>query len=104
MANNFERLYSFDYNEDRAIRILEKFDIEKYQFVTKNGRTSLIITINLNIYWIEMSDRCDEMIVYKKRIRNRGTKSQKEYIDEIARFKNDAVYNSIKLVVRDNNL
>ena len=104
MANNFERLYSFDYNEDRAIRILEKFDIEKYHFVTKNGRTSLIITINLNIYWIEMSDKCDEMSVYKKRIMKRGTRSQQEYIDEIARFKNDAIYNSIKLVVRDNKL
>lgn len=104
MANSFERLYSFDYNEERAIRILKKFDIEKYHFVTKMGRTSLIIQVNLNTYWIELSDKCDEMVVYKKRIRNRGTKSQKEYIDEIARFKNDAIYNSIKVVVRDNKL
>ena len=102
MVNDFERLYSFDYNEDRAIRILEKFDIEKYHFVTKMGRTSLIITINLNTYWIELSDRCDEMIVYKKRIMKRGTRSQQEYIEIVARFKNDAIYYAIKWCSEDN--
>ena len=104
MTNNFEKLYSFDLHEERTIRILKKFGIEKYHFVTTYGVTSLIVDIGLNNYRIEPHMYEGKMVILKKKISRRGQKHQHERMDIIASFDNDAIYNSIRACSMDNTL
>lgn len=91
-------------NEERVIKTLRVFGIERYHFATKMGKTIVIIQINLNTYWLEMFDMCDEIIVYKKKFQRRGTKKQKDYMEMVAKFKSDAIYSSINMIFEDSQL
>lgn len=98
------KLSSFDENEERTKKILEKFGIDRYHFVTINGFRALIIDINLNNYRIEVDDYNEELLVRKKKYTRRGQRHKKEYMEVIRSFKNDAIYSSIKFVSEDSQL
>ena len=91
-------------NEERVIETLKMFGIEKYHFATKKGKTIVITQINLNTYWLEISDMCNEIIVYKKKFQRRGTKEQKDYMDMVAKFNNSPIYSSIEMIFVDSRL
>jgi len=97
----WHKLSSFDENEERTIRILKKFNIDKYHFVTIDGLKALIIDINLNNYRIEIDDYNEEVRVRKKKYTRRCSRHPKEYMEIIKSFKNDAIYSSIKFVSED---
>ena len=91
-------------NENRVIETLKMFGIERYHFATKKGKTTVITQINLNTYWLEISDIGNEIIVYKKKFQRRGTKEQKDYMEIVAKFNNNPIYSSIKMIFDDSQI
>ena len=91
-------------NENRVIETLKMFGIERYHFATKKGKTIVITQINLNTYWLEISDMCNEIIVYKKKFQRRGTKGQKDYMEIVAKFNNNPIYSSIRRIFDDSQI
>lgn len=101
MANWF-KMYNFEDNEERTIKVLNKFGIEKYHFVADNGTLALLIEKGLNSYRIELNDYDNEMLVLKKQVRRKAQRHTKEYMRIVARFDNDCIYNSIRFCALDN--
>lgn len=95
-------LYNFDDNKERTKKILEKFGIEKYHFVTIQGESALIIDINLNNYRLELLE--NEMVIRKKKYTRRSQIHKKEYMEIIKSYSNDCIYSSIKFCVEDSKI
>ena len=47
---NWYRMYAFEYNEERTIRILKRCGIEKYHFIADGNSLALLIEKGLNNY------------------------------------------------------
>jgi hypothetical protein len=87
---------------DYTLKVLEKFNIKKYHFVTNMyGQSALIIDIGLNSYRIDIEDYLCEMVIMKKIIVRKAQRHPKEYWVEIKRFKTDCIYCSIREVKND---
>lgn len=99
---NWYRMYAFEYNEERTIRILKRFGIEKYHFVADGNSLALLIEKGLNNYRIEVNSDDNEMVILKKKACRKGQRHIKEYMRPIARFNNDAIFNALKFVSEDN--
>ena len=98
---NWISLNGFDGNEDRVEKILKQFGINKYHYTIVNGLTALIIEINLNVYWLEIDDFNEELVIRKKTYTRRNQRQRKEYMSIIKSFKNDCLYMGIKYVAND---
>lgn len=96
--------YSFDNNKDRTKKLLEKFGIKKYHFITIDGIDGLIIEINLNVYQLEVDAFKEEIRIRKKRYTRKSHKHSKEYLECIKSFSNDATYLSLKFVAEDSGV
>lgn len=101
---NWLRLYSFDDNMERTVKILKKFDITNYHFVMGNGLLALLISVGLNSYRIEIDEVKKEVVVRKKQVRRREKIHAKEYMRIVASFNNDGLYSSIKWVWEDSKI
>ena len=97
-------MYSFDNNKDRTKKLLEKFGIKKYHFITIDGIDGLIIEVNLNVYQLEIDPFKDELRVRKKKYKRKSQKHPKEYLQVVKSFNNDCIYNSIKFVAEDSGI
>ena len=103
MTNWYSR-QNFDDNMDYTLKVLEKFNIEKYHFVTDAyGNSALIIDIRLNNYRVEIDDYKCEMVIKKKKVIRKAQIHKKEYLIDIKSFKTDCIYQSIREVSRDSN-
>jgi len=101
MTNWYNR-HNFDDNMDYTLKVLDKFNIKKYHFVTDAyGHSALIIDIGLNNYRIEIDDYVCEMVILKRNITRRGSRHPKTYMDEVKRFKKDCCYDGIKWCSKD---
>lgn len=106
--------YDFEINMDYTEKILRKFKIENYHFITNSyGSLSLIIILGLSKYKIEILEETYENIETKKiedryamvvkRCENRlmAKKHTKEYMPIKKKFYRDCIYDSIKWVRND---
>ena len=100
MTNWYNR-HNFDDNMDYTLKVLEKFNIKKYHFMTSYGQSALIIDIGLNSYRIYIKDYLCEMVILKKRIVRKAQRHPKERWIELKRFKTDCIYCSIREVKND---
>ena len=100
--SSWYKLYNFDDNKERTKKILEKFGIEKYHFVTIQGETALIIDINLNNYRLELFD--GEMAIRKKKYTRKASRHKKEYLEIVKSFDNDCIYNALKFCAIDSGI
>jgi len=98
------KLYSFDENEERTKKILEKFGIKKYHFITINGIKGLIIEINLNVYQVEVDDLKKEVRIRKKKYTRKAQKHNKEYLECVKSYESDCIYNSVKFCAEDSGI
>lgn len=103
----------FDNNYDYTIKLLKKFKIEKYHFITdKFGNATLIITDGLNKYKLEtiQENYFDKdfnrietnsyMSISKTETHRNGQKHAKEYWVFKKKFKEDCIYSSIRWIAR----
>ena len=98
------KMYSFDDNDERTKKLLEKFGIKKYHFITINGTKGLIIEINLNVYQLEADYIKEEVRIRKKKYTRKSQRRQKEYLEVVKSYNNDCLYNSIKFVAEDSGI
>lgn len=98
------KLYSFDENEERTKKILEKFGINRYHFITINGIKGLIIEINLNVYRVEVHRIEEKLVVLKRKVSRRSQKHPHERMEVVKSFNNDCIYDSIKFVAEDSGI
>lgn len=98
------KLSSFDENEERAKKILDRFGVVGYHFVTINGLKALAININLNSYRIEVDTYNELLLVRKKKYDSRARHQPEGYKEIVKSFKNDAIYASIKFCAEDSGI
>ena len=95
-------LYSPKKNEEMIEKLLNKFELDKYNFVMNNyGDYDLMITYGLFSYKLHIDDRKELLYIYRKSLINGGGKFCKEYFKPCKQFHNDVWYNSIKYIKKD---
>jgi len=101
MTNWYNR-HNFEDNMDYTLKLLEKFNIKKYHFVTDMyGGTALLIEIGLNLYRIELDRTVCEMVIKKRNVKRRSSRHPKTYMDEVKRFKKDCIFEVCKWCSQD---
>ena len=94
--------HNFDDNMDYTLKVLDKFNIKKYHFVTDAyGHSALIIDIGLNNYRIEIDDYVSEMVIKKKKVTRKGNRIPKEYMGIVKIYKKDCIYESARFCSQD---
>lgn len=102
MRSSWFKLHNFDDNLEYTKKVLKKFNIDKYHFVTDMyGCLALIIDINLNTYRIDVDmDNC-EMVIRKKRIKYKAKRHPVEKLEPVKKIDKDCIWESIKWIVKD---
>lgn len=96
---------NFDDNNDYARKVLEKFDIKRYHFVSDGyGCLALLINLGVNSYRINVNYDDSLMEVYKKIYRRTAQRHKKEYMKLVKTIETDGIYNSIKFIKRDSEI
>lgn len=92
---------SFDNNIEYTEKVLERFEINKYNFICENGYTSLIIEKNLKKYRIILNVRNKSLDIYRCEVHMNFAKHTKENYKYKISFNDDCIWNSIRWVAKD---
>lgn len=99
------KLNNLEDNENYCKKILEKFNMKKYHFVSDSfGSLALIIDLGLNSYKVEMDKINCRMIIKKKDIKRKAQKHPKEYLKIVRTVDRDCIYNAINWISNDSKI
>lgn len=105
MRSNWYKRNNFDDNKGYTNKILEKFNIKKFHFVTDTyGCSALLVNIGLNSYRLVVNYDDNKIEIYKKKTLRLSQKHKKEYLKLVHSINTDAIYSSIKWIKNDSEL
>lgn len=95
------KLYSPKLNEDRIVKLLKRFDIDKYNFTSDGyGDYSVLFEFGLYEYKAEIREEYEQLFVYRKSSHRRGQKGCKEYHTVWNKYHNDVWFNLFKDITK----